>query len=70
MILSISESYHLTLLCRFAMGVFGSNSTVTKSFIGDISEDSRMRSWGFAMYRGFIDYKVNFTASNLRYQVK
>ena len=50
LILSVSESYSLTLICRFAMGVFGSNSTITKSFIGDISKDQRIRSWGYAMY--------------------
>lgn len=48
--LGISESYTLTLACRFLAGIFGANSTVAKGMIGDIARDQRSRAWGFAMY--------------------
>ena len=50
LVLSISKSFWLTFLCRFVAGLFGSNSTVAKGMIGDISRDQRARAWGYAMY--------------------
>ena len=49
-ILGFSQAFWLTFFCRFAAGLFGSNSTVAKGMIGDISRDQKSRAWGYAMY--------------------
>ncbi|KAI8897545.1 major facilitator superfamily domain-containing protein [Globomyces pollinis-pini] len=49
-LLGFSQTYGLTLACRFAAGLFGANSTVAKGMIGDIARDGRSRAWGYAMY--------------------
>jgi MFS family permease len=48
--LGFSKSYWLTLSCRLLAGVFGANSTVAKSFIGDLARDQKTRAFGYAMY--------------------
>jgi MFS family permease len=48
--LGFSESFYLTLFCRFVAGLFGANSTVTKGYIGHLARDQRSRAWGYAMY--------------------
>ena len=49
-ILSFSQSYTLSFFARLLAGIFGSNSTVAKSMIGDIATTPQETAWGYSAY--------------------
>ena len=48
--LGLTRSYWTILACRFVAGSFGANSTVAKSFIGDLAREQRTRAWAYSLY--------------------
>ncbi|KAH6585431.1 hypothetical protein BASA61_006832 [Batrachochytrium salamandrivorans] len=49
-VMGFSQTYWLTIACRFAAGIFGANSTVAKGMLGEIARDDAGRSWAYAIY--------------------
>ena len=49
-VLGFNKSYSVTVACRFVAGVFGANSTIAKSMLGDISDSDQTRAWAYALY--------------------
>ena len=49
-IIAFATSYHQIVIARIMAGCFGANSSVVKGFIGDLTQDQRLRSWSYSMY--------------------
>ncbi|KAJ3323471.1 hypothetical protein HDV06_001748 [Boothiomyces sp. JEL0866] len=48
--IGFASQYWQLAFCRFFAGIFGSNSTIAKAMIGDLTQDLPTRSWGYAIY--------------------